>query len=89
MFALLVTGCSGKKDQDRNTGKADFSFTSEQFYQENRDLEEAAILKKYAATFPDIKLFPITDIAKDWPDAHKQYIGDGGVFDSIYKPKGR
>ena len=55
------------------------------FYRPNNK----AILKKYAATFPDIKLFPITDIAKDWPDAHKQYIGDGGVFDSIYKPKGR
>ena len=48
-----------------------------------------AILKKHAATFPDIKLFPITGIAKDWTDAHKQYIGDGGVFDNIYKPKSK
>lgn len=55
------------------------------FYRPNNK----AILKKYAATFPDIKLFLITDIAKDWSDARKQYIGDGGVFDSIYKPKGR
>jgi len=55
------------------------------FYRPNNK----AILKKYDATFPDIKLFPITDIAKDWPDARKQYIGDGGVFDSIYKPKGK
>ena len=55
------------------------------FYRPNNK----AILKKYDATFPDIKLFPITDIAKDWSDAHKQYIGDGGVFDSIYKPKGK
>jgi sulfate/thiosulfate transport system substrate-binding protein len=46
-----------------------------------------AILKKHAATFPNIKLFPITDIAKDFPDAHKQFIGEGGVFDTIYKPK--
>jgi sulfate/thiosulfate-binding protein len=46
-----------------------------------------AILKEHAATFPDIKLFFITDIAKDFPDAHKQYIGEGGVFDTIYKPK--
>jgi sulfate transport system substrate-binding protein len=46
-----------------------------------------AILKKHAATFPDIKLFPVTDIAKDFPDAHKQLIAEGGVFDSIYKPK--
>ena len=48
------------------------------------------ILKKHTDLFPaNTKLFPITGIAKDWPDAHKQYIGDGGVFDSIYKPKGR
>jgi len=46
-----------------------------------------AILKKHAAAFPDIKLFPITAIAKDFPDAHKQYIAEGGVFDAIYKPK--
>ena len=47
-----------------------------------------AILKRHAATFPDVKLFPITDIAKDFVDAHKQFIAEGGVFDSIYKPKG-
>jgi sulfate/thiosulfate transport system substrate-binding protein len=47
----------------------------------------ANILKKHADTFPDIKLFPITAIAKDFPDAHKQFIGDGGVFDTIYKPR--
>jgi sulfate transport system substrate-binding protein len=46
-----------------------------------------ATLKAHAATFPDIKLFPVTDIAKDFPDAHKQFIAEGGVFDSIYKPK--
>ncbi|MGY8677275.1 sulfate ABC transporter substrate-binding protein [Bradyrhizobium sp. UFLA05-153] len=47
-----------------------------------------AILKKYVGTvFGDIRRFPITDIAKDFPDAHKQFIGEGGVFDSIYKPK--
>ena len=48
-----------------------------------------AILKKHAADFPELKLFPITDIAKDFPDAHKQFIGEGGVFDAIYKPKGK
>lgn len=49
-----------------------------------------SILKKHTDVFPaNTRLFPITAIAKDWPDAHKQFIGDGGVFDSIYKPKGR
>jgi sulfate/thiosulfate transport system substrate-binding protein len=47
-----------------------------------------AVLRKHAATFPAIKLFPVTDIAKDFVDAHKQFIGEGGVFDNIYKPKG-
>jgi sulfate transport system substrate-binding protein len=46
-----------------------------------------AILNKHRDTFPELKLFPITAIAKDFPDAHKQYIGEGGVFDAIYKPK--
>jgi sulfate transport system substrate-binding protein len=46
-----------------------------------------AVLKKHAATFPEIRLFPVTDIAKDFADAHKQLIAEGGVFDSIYKPK--
>jgi sulfate/thiosulfate transport system substrate-binding protein len=43
--------------------------------------------KRHAAEFPVIKMFPVTDIAKDFPDAHKQFIAEGGVFDTIYKPK--
>jgi sulfate transport system substrate-binding protein len=47
-----------------------------------------AILKKYAQRFPSLRLFSVTEIAKDFPDAHKQFIAEGGVFDSIYKPRG-
>lgn len=46
-----------------------------------------AILKKHADLFPEMNLFPITAIARDFNDAHRQFIGDGGVFDSIYKPQ--
>ncbi len=46
-----------------------------------------AVLKRHAATFPDIRLFSVTEIAKDFQDAHKQFISEGGVFDTIYKPK--
>jgi sulfate transport system substrate-binding protein len=46
-----------------------------------------AILKKHADVFPEVRLFPVTEIAKDFPDAHKQFIAEGGVFDAIYKPK--
>jgi sulfate transport system substrate-binding protein len=53
------------------------------FYRPTNEL----ILNRHAADFPSIRLFAITEIAKDFPDAHKQLIGEGGVFDSIYKPK--
>ena len=45
-----------------------------------------AVLAKHSATFPNIRLFSITEIAKDFQDAHKKWIAEGGVFDSIYKP---
>lgn len=47
----------------------------------------ARVLKAHAATFPDMKLFSVTEIARDFQDAHRQFTGDGGVFDAIYKPK--
>ena len=47
----------------------------------------AGILKKHEATFPGIRLFAVSEIAKDFADAHKQFIGEGGVFDSIYRRK--
>jgi sulfate transport system substrate-binding protein len=46
-----------------------------------------AILKKHAETFPDMRLFDITEIATNYLDAHKQFISEGGVFDTIYKSK--
>jgi len=44
------------------------------------------VLSRHAATFKDLKLFPITAIAKDWNDATKKFFADGAIFDSIYKP---
>jgi sulfate/thiosulfate transport system substrate-binding protein len=47
-----------------------------------------AVLKKNAATFPaSVKLFSVKEIAADFAAAHKEFIGTGGVFDAIYKPK--
>jgi len=46
-----------------------------------------AVLKQHTGSFPELKRFQITEIAKDFSDAHKQFIAEGGVFDSIYKPK--
>jgi sulfate transport system substrate-binding protein len=45
------------------------------------------ILAKYAGTFPTIRLFKVDAIANDWDDAQAKFFGDGGLFDSFYKPK--
>jgi len=45
-----------------------------------------AIRQRYAAEFPEIKLFPVTAIAKSWDDAYVKFFNDGGLFDSFYKP---
>ena len=48
-----------------------------------------AVLVKHKATFPEIKLFPVTAIAKSWDDAYVKFFNDGGLFDSFYKPGAR
>jgi sulfate transport system substrate-binding protein len=42
--------------------------------------------KKYAAQFPNVKLFTIKDVGGDWSTAQKTHFADGGVFDQIYQP---
>ncbi len=44
------------------------------------------VLARHKADFPDVKLFPVTTVAKDWNDAFAKFFGEGKVFDSIYKP---
>jgi sulfate transport system substrate-binding protein len=46
-----------------------------------------AILKRHGASFPDVKLFAVTEIAASFQDAHRQLIAEGGRFDAIYKPR--
>jgi sulfate/thiosulfate-binding protein len=44
------------------------------------------ILKKHAAEFQHIDLFPVTLLAKDWDDAQQKFFAENGIFDQIYKP---
>ena len=44
------------------------------------------VLARHKGDLPDLKLFQITAIAKDWGDAFDKFFGEGKVFDSIYKP---
>jgi sulfate/thiosulfate transport system substrate-binding protein len=48
---------------------------------------DPAVAAKYASQFPNVKRFDVTVVAKSWDDAQAKYFGDGGVFDSFYKPK--
>ncbi|WEF33133.1 sulfate ABC transporter substrate-binding protein [Pseudoduganella chitinolytica] len=41
--------------------------------------------KKYAAQFPNVKLFTLSEVAGDWTRAQKTHFADGGVFDQIYQ----
>jgi sulfate transport system substrate-binding protein len=41
---------------------------------------------KYAAQFPKLKLFSLSEVAGDWAHAQKAHFADGGVFDQIYQP---
>jgi sulfate transport system substrate-binding protein len=46
---------------------------------------DPAVLAKYAAQFPTLKLFTIGSLLGGWGTVQKDYFGDGGVFDQIYK----
>lgn len=48
----------------------------------------SALLREEAARFPAIERFPITAIAQSFSAAHRELIAEGGVFDSIYGPRG-
>jgi sulfate/thiosulfate transport system substrate-binding protein len=43
----------------------------------------AAILAKHADRLPNLALFPVTAIAKDWPDARARFFGDNGIYDVV------
>ncbi|MCY2965798.1 MAG: sulfate ABC transporter substrate-binding protein [Planctomycetota bacterium] len=45
------------------------------------------VRRKHVADFPEIELFPVTTIAKDWGDAFEKFFGDGAVFDRIFDTK--
>ena len=42
------------------------------------------ILKKHASRLPEIDLFPVTILAKNWDDAQQKFFAEGGIFDAIH-----
>jgi len=47
---------------------------------------KSEILAKYAAQFPNIKLFSINEVFGSWKNAQEKHFADGGIFDQIYAP---
>jgi len=45
----------------------------------------ADVIAKHRDRFKELKLFPITDIAKNWEDAQTKFFAEGAIFDSIRK----
>ena len=44
------------------------------------------VLKKYSATFSNVKLFTIDEAFGGWEAATKSHFADRGIFDQIYQP---
>ena len=42
------------------------------------------ILKKHQDRLPNIELFPVTLVAKDWTDAQAKFFGENGIFETIH-----
>lgn len=61
-----------------------FTDSAQEIFAKNgyRPINEA-ILKKYRDRLPNIQLFPVTLIAKDWADAQAKFFGDNGIFEII------
>lgn len=45
-----------------------------------------AVARKYASTFPKIKLVTIDEVFGGWQKAQKTHFADGAIFDQIYQP---
>jgi sulfate/thiosulfate transport system substrate-binding protein len=44
----------------------------------------AEILKKHAERFPQVDLFPVTVLAKDWDEAQQKFFADDGIFKAVH-----
>jgi sulfate transport system substrate-binding protein len=44
-----------------------------------------SVADRYAAQFPQIKLFTINEVFGGWQSAQKKHFSDGGIFDQIYQ----
>jgi sulfate/thiosulfate transport system substrate-binding protein len=46
-----------------------------------------SVAKKYASTFPNLKLVTVDGVFGGWQKAQKEFFVDDGIFDQIYQPQ--
>ena len=46
----------------------------------------AEILKRHADLLPNLDLFPVTLLARDWDDAQQKFFADNGIIDTLTLP---
>jgi sulfate transport system substrate-binding protein len=55
----------------------------EQFAQFGYRPVNPAILAKHADKLPNLRLFPVTALAKDWADARQKFFAENGIYDLV------
>lgn len=48
---------------------------------------DPTVLERNRQQFPELKLFNVTDIARDWEEAQAKFFAEGALFDAIYRSK--
>ncbi len=46
-----------------------------------------SVAKKYASTFPHVRMVTISQVFGNWKSAQQKFFADGALFDQIYQPQ--
>jgi sulfate/thiosulfate transport system substrate-binding protein len=89
--AWVDANVSRRKTQDYAKSYLEFLYTDEAqetIARHGYRPISAEILQKYAGQLPQIDLFPITIVAKNWDEAQQKFFADNGIFDLIHPSTG-
>lgn len=50
---------------------------------------DPGVLAHHRDDLPDLALFPVTTVARDWDDAQQKFFAEGAAFDRIYAARAR
>jgi len=90
--SVALVDADVEKHHSEKTARAYLSYlfsdeAQEIFAQNGYRPSNAAILRKHEDLLPNVVLFPVTLVAKDWDDAQERFFGDNGIFNAIRPAK--